>query len=504
MVSLRSSSQDTLEPAAHGGEVAVPVGGETPSQSPHARLLGSSKGPILRGLRLIPPSVRTTVLLASIAIAAVITLVLLSQETRGTAAWLWPSKPGGVPHVTVAWHEIEKLPPPAANASTEYWVVTTTINPPTEAIRLLVAMEGWQLVVVGDTKTPKDWHLEGAIYLGVEDQKKLGYRIHDLIPYRSYARKNIGYLYAIQHGARTVYETDDDNILLVKDVRLGFDVGLADAASGKLLAYQPLENRTVVNPYIHFGQPTMWPRGYPLDAVAVNGAEAAYDVAAPDGAPGRPLIQQGLANGDPDVDAIYRLTRATKGRLIRVAFDENAPPVAIPPRTFCPFNSQNTLFHRDALWGMMIPVTTAFRVCDIWRGYWAQRLVHDIGGVLSFYGPSVRQDRNIHDYFLDYLDEKALYMSARDLVSLLLTWRSDEAAFFDRVLALSRAMAAGGFWGHKDVELTAAWLSDLIAVGYEPPPLRPAAADGGTVLETRTFVPKALETSTLAAGGRRR
>ena len=29
-------------------------------------------------------------------------------------------------------------------------------------------------------------------------------------------RKNIGYLYAIEHGATQVYETDDDNELIAK------------------------------------------------------------------------------------------------------------------------------------------------------------------------------------------------------------------------------------------------------------------------------------------------
>jgi len=41
---------------------------------------------------------------------------------------------------------------------------------------------------------------------------KLGYNITKYIPFNSYSRKNIGYLYAIQHGAREIFETDD-NIL---------------------------------------------------------------------------------------------------------------------------------------------------------------------------------------------------------------------------------------------------------------------------------------------------
>lgn len=98
-----------------------------------------------------------------------------------------------------------------------------------------------------------------------------------------------------------------------------------------------------MNPYVHFGQPTMWPRGLPLDRVAWNSPEGRYLQA---DASRKPLIQQGLANGDPDVDAVFRLTRATKGEKIRVAFDGSAPPVALPRGIMAPINSQNTLFLR--------------------------------------------------------------------------------------------------------------------------------------------------------------
>ena len=38
----------------------------------------------------------------------------------------------------------------------------------------------------------------GVVYLDVEMQKKLGLRILQYIPTKSYARKNIGYLFAIK------------------------------------------------------------------------------------------------------------------------------------------------------------------------------------------------------------------------------------------------------------------------------------------------------------------
>ncbi len=46
--------------------------------------------------------------------------------------------------------------------------------------------------------------------------------------------------------------------------------------------------------------------------------------------------------------------------------------MVLPEGLMCPFNSQNTLFDQKALWGTLIPITTSFRVCDIWRGYWVQ------------------------------------------------------------------------------------------------------------------------------------
>ena len=80
----------------------------------------------------------------------------------------------------------------------------------------------------------------------MERQKTLGYRIHDLLEYRSYPRKNIGYLYAIQHGAKIIYETDDDN----------------SPTSGKITFYQQetgdffvyKTDSAMVNPYEHFGE----------------------------------------------------------------------------------------------------------------------------------------------------------------------------------------------------------------------------------------------------------
>ena len=49
--------------------------------------------------------------------------------------------------------------------------VTTTIKPPTKAVRLFDSIAGWELVVVGDLKTPPDYRLERRRYIVPEEQE---------------------------------------------------------------------------------------------------------------------------------------------------------------------------------------------------------------------------------------------------------------------------------------------------------------------------------------------
>ena len=74
-----------------------------------------------------------------------------------------------------------------------------------------------------------------------------------------------------------------------------------------------------------------------------------------------------------------------------ISFDKEAPAVVLPEGLMCPFNSQNTLFDQKALWGTLIPITTSFRVCDIWRGYWVQ-----VGGPVSLLSDFTAVHRPAH------------------------------------------------------------------------------------------------------------
>lgn len=49
------------------------------------------------------------------------------------------------------------------------------------------------------------------VFLSVEEQLQLPFKFAQQVPHKNYARKAVGYLYALQHGAKMIYESDDDN-----------------------------------------------------------------------------------------------------------------------------------------------------------------------------------------------------------------------------------------------------------------------------------------------------
>jgi len=368
------------------------------------------------------------------------------------------------------------------------WIVITSINAPTEQVEQWSTLHPeWRLVIVGDKKSPKEFNQANCIYIPWEEQEALGYRIAKKLPWNSYSRKMVGYLYAIQHGAEVVYETDDDNGFKPDMPLTNF---LPQRAPVMTLAADP--TKKVANPYAHFGIPTMWPRGYPINAGLDKGidADAILSYESPVPAARFVPIQQALADLDPDVDAIFRLVRAKE--LGSFKFNPAAPALSYPAGLMSPYNSQNTVHYASAFWGLYIPGSVAMRVCDIWRSYWAQRLLWEIGGEVAFLPASVDQVRSAHDYLGDFLEEVQIYTQAGKLVSYLRAWECGKETLFDCAIKLTHDMAIAGYWGSLDVEFMEAWLADLHDLGVENPKVtgmyKPIAMGEEATITTMTGV----------------
>ena len=91
-------------------------------------------------------------------------------------------------------------------------IVVTTINKPTRAIKKIIERDDYDVIIVGDKKTPSDYHGLNCIFLDVTKQRSLFPEFDAVLPFNHYARKNMGYLYAAINGYHVIAESDDDNI----------------------------------------------------------------------------------------------------------------------------------------------------------------------------------------------------------------------------------------------------------------------------------------------------
>ena len=320
-------------------------------------------------------------------------------------------------------------------------IVITSIFPPTEAVRAFAQLPGHRVIVVGDKKTPPDWDCVGVEFLSVEEQEKSPHALARHLPFNHYCRKMLGYLRAIESGAEVLIDTDDDNIPKPDWSFPDFD-GAFDRVPG---------GRGFVNIYQLFTSQPIWPRGLPLDLIRTkfdlekNLAPAACRVG----------IWQGLADEDPDVDAIYRLTNDTP------CYFEELAPVVLEAGTLCPFNSQNTATRRELFPLLYMPVFVTFRFTDILRGLVAQPIMAAQGYQLGFTGATVVQKRNPHDYMKDFVSEIPVFEHSRRVVEVVSGVVSSNQTIPGNLLAAYRELCRKGIVPEMELVSLDAWLVDL-------------------------------------------
>ena len=331
-------------------------------------------------------------------------------------------------------------------------LVVTSISPPHAILRALASgatKAGVEFIVIGDTKSPPDFALEGCRFLDIAAQLATGFAFAAACPTRHYARKNIGYLVAIQLGALVIIETDDDN--------WPTDAFFADRA--RQAAARGLRETGWVNLYRYFSDATIWPRGLPLDAVHLPlppyETLEVQDRDCP--------IQQGLSDENPDVDAVYRLLLPLPQRFRR---DRR---VAIGPGAWCPFNSQNTAWWPDAFPLLYLPSFCSFRMTDIWRSFVAHRIASENDWWILFHEATVWQERNEHSLMRDFADEVPGYLHNRDIGAMLqsLPLRPGLAHVGDNLRRCYAGLIELGVVGREELPLVDAWLSDLRRLGVD-------------------------------------
>ncbi len=292
-------------------------------------------------------------------------------------------------------------------------IVTTTINPPTKALKefLKIAKEDdWHLIVVGDKKTPHDKYNEWlnrkvyATYYHPDEQESDHPALSKAIGWNCIQRRNLGLLLAYNMGADIIATIDDDNIPYKG---WGRNCVVNKAAEleiweTKQPAFDPLSTCGDGHGY----SIPIWHRGFPIQLLPDRAAKLI-------GAQSRNiLVQADLWNGDPDVDAICRIGyRPDFGGL-------EAHPM-YSSDTVMPFNSQNTFLSRE-----LFPTYFLFphvgRMDDIWAAFVTQ---FEFPKSVAFGPASVYQERNEHDLVKDLKAEMLGYEHNLEFVQSPKDWK---------------------------------------------------------------------------------
>jgi hypothetical protein len=324
-------------------------------------------------------------------------------------------------------------------------IVTSISSPNTVLARLAhgALTNGYEFIVIGDVPSPETFTLEGCRFYGLNEQAKLAFNFARLCPTRHYARKNIGYLIALSEDSEVIVETDDDNFP---------QEGFWQARVRKQSA-PTSEGAGWVNVYRYFSDENIWPRGLPLSEV--RSTPRALDML-PKMQSDCP-IQQGLADDNPDVDAIYRLILRLPQKFakeIRLTLAEGS---------WSPFNSQNTTWWKDAAPLMYLPSFCSFRMTDIWRSFIAQRIAWENNWAVYYHSPTVRQERNEHDLMRDFGEEMPGYLYNAAIKDALvgLSLRQGVENIPENMRLCYETLVAMKIIEGQELALLDAWLSDL-------------------------------------------
>lgn len=299
----------------------------------------------------------------------------------------------------------------------------------------------WDFIVIGDRKSPKNFKLKHGKFYKIDDQKNLKFKFAKICPQDCYARKNIGYLLAIQNKSDVIVETDDDNY------------PKKNFFKSKYLEHQVVEilNKGWINIYKIFlhKKSKIWPRGLPLRFLNEK-IRLAKKIKS------KFYIQQGVCDGNPDVDAIYRLIN----KKINIKFKSNFS-VSLG-KSLSPFNSQNTIWFKKVFPLLYLPVTCTMRSTDIIRSLVALQIIKNMNKKILFFSPTVFQKRNEHDLLKDFEGEIPIYLNSEKILKILskLKMKRSESDIFYNLIKSYKALIKNKVIKKTELKYLLSWVSD--------------------------------------------
>lgn len=298
-------------------------------------------------------------------------------------------------------------------------LITTTVNVPTVLVSHLQHVppgSTLDVVVAGDVQTPDAARVLvedlGGTYLDVHDERVDRWTSAKFVGTRSIQRRNLALLHALTLGPDIIITIDDDNVPVTPTVYLssfieGFTNPVTELFASSVGWYNPGD----------LLEPPVTHRGYPLGMRHVPwrltiGDRREYQDDFKVG------VVAGLWLGDPDVDAIERIVNDPYVHDVGAALRDRPTGVVLAPRTWAPFNTQNTAFAWDVA-PLMQCLVGVGRYDDIWMSYVARRILDDLGWSVRYGYPLAHQSRNAHDLIKDMRAEYHGYLNTEHIVSAL-------------------------------------------------------------------------------------
>ncbi len=273
------------------------------------------------------------------------------------------------------------------------YIATTTINPPTKALKLFAKNKNCKLIVALDKKS-KRFNLKNSVVLSTKYQEKKWPKLSKLIGWNCIQRRNFAILEAYNRGAEIIALIDDDNI----PYKNWFKNIYVDK---KINCKEILTNKKIFDPVGYTNHSNLWHRGLPLELV--NNRK--YKIGKKNLI--RPDIQANFWNGDPDIDAVCRMIFKPECNFKKSLFPFFSKKIS-------PFNSQNTLISRKVVRDYFL-FPHIGRMDDIWASFYVTSKKYKV----IYNEPTVYQQRNVHNLIKDFKDEYIGYTNSLNLVENL-------------------------------------------------------------------------------------
>ena len=294
-------------------------------------------------------------------------------------------------------------------------LVVTSINKRNEAIKKfekLCKKNNTDFIFVADKKTPKFKYGNDLKFLSLKE----------------------------------IYETDDDNY----PKKNFFSQNIEN------LKHYRIKENGFINIYKYFlnKKIDIWPRGLPLSKIKT--AKKSF-IELKIQSKKFSIIQR-LCDENPDVDAIYRLIN----KKIDIKFDKNKS-FYVNNKSYIPFNSQNTIWFKEAFPLMYLPTYCTMRATDIWRSYIATHIMNKLNMKILFTSSTVYQKRNIHNLYNDFKLEIPVYIDVENLIKELNTIKIYNAKDYMLINLFNcyKKLVDKKFFDKRELKLIKLWCEDI-------------------------------------------